>query len=355
MYKKYIRQILFLKDPETVHNSIIMLGKILSKIKLSRLLRFLYVLKDEKLENNVLGIHFSNPIGLSAGFDKNAELIDFIPDLGFGFIEVGSITANPCKGNPKPRLFRLVKDKGIIVNYGLANKGVLAIHKKLIGKKFRIPVGVSIAKTNDANIKGKVSIDDYFKSFNIMKDIGNYITINISCPNVGDGRSFEDPKLLEALLKKIKNIKRDEKILLKISPDIKIKKLNLILKLSETYNVDGFIISNLTKDRNGLHKDKNLKYPGGVSGSHVSLKSNNLIKYVYKKTKGKFVIIGVGGVFDGKDAYEKIRDGASLVQLITGMIYEGPSIVKKINDELVRLLERDGLKNIKEAIGKNIT
>ena len=353
MYK-YIKPILFKQDPERVHNRMLRLGRFMGMSRLSRLLRGMFVYRDERLENNVLGINFKNPIGLAAGFDKNAYLTNFIPDIGFGFIEVGSMTANACEGNPKPRLHRLINDKGIIVNYGLANQGVERIHKRLKGKKFRIPVGISIAKTNDASIKGDESVNDYFKGFESMKDIGDYITINISCPNTGDGRSFEDPVLLEGLLKKIKSQRSKEIIFLKISPDIDKKNLDKILGFSGKYGINGFVISNLTKKRDGLSSDENLKHSGGISGVPTAKKSNELIKYVYGKTKGKFTIIGCGGVFSGADAYEKIKNGASLIQMITGMIFEGPGIIKKINMELAELLEKDGYSNIREAIGKNV-
>ena len=354
MYKKYIRPILFKFDPESIHNLIIYLGRFMAFTKISRLLRVNFVFKDKRLENEVMGIKFENPVGLSAGFDKNAQLSDFIPDLGFGFIEIGSVSANSCEGNPKPRLHRLIKDNAIIVHYGLANQGAEKIYQRLKDKQFRIPFGVSIAKTNDSTIKGEKSVEDYFKSFELLKSIGDYITINISCPNSGDGRSFEDPILLESLLKKIEKVRKNERIVLKISPDINERNLNSVIALSNKYNINGFIISNLSKKRENLSEDENLKYVGGISGKPIRHKSDELIKKVYRKTKGKFVIIGSGGIFSGEDAYRKIKNGASLIQLITGMIYEGPGIVKKINQELVELLEKDGHKSIKNAIGSNI-
>lgn len=353
MYKK-IRPILFKSDPEKIHNLIILLGRFLAFTKLSLLLRKKFVYKNKKLENNILGIKFANPIGLAAGFDKNAQLIDFIPDLGFGFMEVGSITAKPCEGNPKPRLHRLVKDKALIVNYGLSNKGAEKIFKKINRKNPKIPLGINIAKTNDSSIKDQASVEDYFQSFKLLKNLGDYITINISCPNSGDGKSFEDPILLENLLKKISEIRKNEKIFLKLSPNIDKIDLNKILELAKQYKIDGFVISNLSKKRENLSKNPKLKFKGSISGKPSRKDSNALIKYVYKKTKGKFVIIGCGGVFSGKDAYEKIKNGASLIQLITGMIFEGPGVIKKINKELVKLLEKDGYENIKEAVGKNV-
>ncbi|MBT4165444.1 quinone-dependent dihydroorotate dehydrogenase [archaeon] len=352
MYKKFIKPILFKFNPEFVHDTINLTARFASVTRTSRILRPLFVYKNEKLENQILNINFKNPIGLAAGFDKNAQLTNFMPDLGFGFMEVGSITSNPCEGNPKPRLHRLVKGKGIIVNYGLTNNGAENITKKLKNKKFRIPIGISIAKTNDSSIKGDASIQDYFKSFQLAKDIADYITINISCPNVGDGRSFEDPELLEKLLKKIKTKQTNKPIFLKLSPDIKKDNLNKIIQLAENYNIDGFIASNLTKDRTNIDLEGKGKFKGGISGKPTQDKSNQLIKYIYKKTNGKFIIIGCGGVFNGKDAYEKIKAGASLIQIVTGLIFEGPSILKKINKELVELLEKDNYKNIQDAVGK---
>lgn len=354
MYKKFIRPILFRLDPERVHNATILLGRFMAFSKLSLLLRKSFVFKDKNLENKIMGIKFENPIGLSAGFDKNAHLIDFVPDLGFGFIEVGSVTAAPCEGNPRPRLHRLINDKAIIVNYGLANEGTERICNRIKNEKPRIPVGISIAKTNDSNIRGDASIDDYFRSFEIMRNIGNYITLNISCPNVGDGRSFEDPVLLDKLLIKIDKIRVSEKILLKISPDINKKDIDKILILADKYKINGFVISNLTKNRKGLSKDNNLKYKGGISGKPTAAKSNKLIRYVFGKSRGRFIIIGCGGVFNGLDAYEKIKNGASLIQMISGMIFEGPGVIRKINEELAMLLKKDGYKNIKEAIGANV-
>lgn len=346
MYEKLIKPILFKKDPEVVHDRMLFLGKMFGSFFISRkLIEGLYVYKNTKLNIEIDGIKFENPVGLSAGFDKNGVLIDIIPSVGFGFMEIGSVTANASKGNPKPRLFRVPENQGIIVNYGLCNDGAKVIRDRLAKKKFRFPVGISIAKTNDVNIKGDESVKDYLKGYEIMKNIGDYNTINISCPNVGDGRSFEDPKLLGKLLKKIV---KNKPLYLKVSPEIDKKNLDKIIGLSN--DVDGFVVSNLTKDKKLLEKISS-KVEGGLSGKLTQKKADELIKYIYNKTKGKKTIIGVGGIFTAEDAYKKIRNGASLLQLITGMIYKGPGVVKEINKGLVKLLERDGFSNIKDAIG----
>jgi len=354
MYKTICRPILFMFDAEFVHNNFILIGRILSFTKLSKLLVPFLVYKNKKLEQEICGIKFDNPVGLSAGFDKNANIISLMKDIGFGFSEVGSITNKSCLGNEKPRVHRLLNEKAIIVNYGLVNDGADKISNKLKNKHFRIPVGINIAKTNDSNIKKEESVNDYFESFRKLKGLGNYITINISCPNSGDGKSFEDPILLEKLLKKITTIRKKEILFLKISPNLDKKRVDKIIFLVRKYKLNGFVISNLTKDRSKLKEDRKLKYKGGISGSPTRKKSNEMIRYVYEKTKGEFVIVGSGGIFNGTDAYEKIKNGANLVQLITGMIYEGPAVIKKINKELVRLLEGEGYSNISEAVGKGV-
>lgn len=345
VYKYLLRPVLFQIDPEKVHNTALKFGSFLGKFFVSRkILALFYDYEDYRLNVSIKGINFRNPVGLAAGFDKNGVLPSVISSVGFGFEEIGSVTALPCEGNLKPRLFRLPKDKALVVNYGLCNDGAEIVCKRL--KKCDVPIGINIAKTNDKAIKGNDSVEDYYKSYRIVKDSVDYITINISCPNSGDGRSFEDSKLLEKLLSKIKI---NKPVFLKISPDIDKKNLNQVISLSKKYNVTGFVVSNLTHDKSLLKSENS--FTGGFSGLCLKEKSNSLIKQIYKKTKGKFIIVGVGGIFSAEDAYKKIRNGASLVQLITGMIYEGPSLIKEINKGLVKLLEKDGFKNIQEAVG----
>ena len=355
LYEKLAKPIFFKIDPEVTHDLMTNVGAVLGSNFVTRLLTsFFFNYKNKRLNITIKGIEFPNPVGLAAGFDKNGKLTDLMPYVGFGFEEIGSITASPCGGNPRPRLFRLPKDNAIIVNYGLCNDGVEKVVDRIKNKRFRIPVGISIAKTNDSTINGDDSVDDYYKSFYFAKHIGDYITINISCPNTGDGRSFEDPLLLEKLLKKIG--KTNKTIFLKLSPDLPRERLDKIIKLSEKYSISGFILTNLTHDRSKLKTSKSELdgKKGGVSGWAVRNKSLDMLKYVYKKTKGKFVIISVGGIFSAEDAYERIKNGASLVQLITGMIYKGPALIKHINTGLVKLLERDGYNNISEAIGADV-
>lgn len=324
---KSIRWILFQFDPEKVHIFFIKLGKKIQKIKFARrMFRYWFRYQNQRLEQNILGIKFKNPIGLSAGFDKNGEIINLIEDLGFGFEEIGSISAKPCKGNKGIRLKRRTKKKSLWVNLGLNNEGVDKICARLAGKKFNIPVGLNIAKTNcTETINLKKAIEDYIytiKKFYSCK-IGDYFTINISCPNVRE-ISFAPSQLLDELMKKISRAKIKKPIFIKLSPTISEKELDKIIELSNKYPIAGFICSNLLKSESG----------GGLSGKELQKSADDLIAEVYKKTKGEKIIIGVGGIFNEEDVYKKIKLGANLVQLITGMIYEGPAVVGKINHRL---------------------
>ncbi len=356
LYKNIVKQIFFRFDPETVHDRMINLGRFLGSFHITRgLIRLIYSYSNNKLEQTVLGIRFSNPIGLSAGFDKDAILTDILPCVGFGFAEVGSITGEPCEGNPKPRLWRLKKSKSLIVYYGLKNDGCEKISERLNSKDFKIPIGTSIAKTNSQKtVETNAGVKDYVKAFSKFTNIGSYFTINISCPNTFGGQPFTNAKKLDKLLNQICKIPTKKLIFLKISPDLNKKNIDAILEVASHHGIHGFICTNLTKKRNNKRIiDDYVPEKGGMSGKVVEDLSNKLIKYVYNKTKGKFIIIGCGGIFSAKDAYKKIRLGASLIQLITGMIFEGPQLISDINLGLIKLLEKDGFNNISEAIGVN--
>ena len=359
LYKNILQPIFFHIDPENVHDTMIFLGKFLGSNFITKwITSILFNYSNKKLEQNILGIQFKNPIGLSAGFDKNADITEIVPSVGFGFEEIGSITGEPCKGNPKPRLWRLKKSQGLIVYYGLKNDGCEKIEKKLKSEKFSIPIGVSIAKTNCIQtVKKEVGINDYVKAFSTLKDIGNYITINISCPNAFGGQPFTKAEDLNDLLTEIEKIPCNKPVFLKLPPDLSTKELDDIINVCNNHRVDGFICTNLTKDRTNEEikrhlKDSDIKMVGGISGKPIKELSTKMIKYIYQKTKGRYIIIGCGGVFSAEDAYEKIKAGASLIQLITGMIFEGPQLISEINQGLVELLEKDGYKNISKAIGR---
>lgn len=355
-YKYGLKQILFQIDPEKVHDRVLVYGKKFGKNKfMKKIISFLFSYNNEILEQKIKGIKFSNPVGLAAGFDKDAELIEILPSIGFGFHEIGSITGKPCEGNSKPRLWRLKRSKGLVVYYGLKNDGCEEISNRIKDYDFKIPLGTSIARTNDeSTVELNEGIKDYVKSFKKFKDIGDYFAINISCPNTCGGEPFTNPKYLDKLFERIDEIETNKPIFLKLAPNLSEKNLDEIIEVSRKYKIDGFICTNLSKKRDySKIIDKNVPSKGGISGKLAEESSNETIKYIYSKTKGEFIIIGCGGIFTAEDAYKKIRLGASLIQLITGMIYEGPQIISEINQGLVKLLKKDGYSNISEAVGKS--
>jgi dihydroorotate dehydrogenase len=354
LYKAFFRPIFFQFDPETVHGLMIGAGKFLGSNFLTRnLVAFLFSYSNEKLEQKILGIKFSNPIGLAAGFDKDGVLTDILPSVGFGFAEIGSVTGEQCEGNPKPRLWRLKESKGLVVYYGLKNEGCEKVSSRLKNKSFPIPVGINVAKTNSPKTVGlEEGTMDYVKAFETFTDIGNYLAINISCPNAFGGQPFTSPTRLDHLLSEIDKITTEKPVFLKVSPDTSKEEIDGIIEVAINHRVDGFICSNLTEKReNKKISEKDAPKRGGISGKPVEDLANDLISYLYQKTNRRFIIIGCGGVFSAGDAYKKIKLGASLVQLLTGMIFEGPQLISEINQGLVRLLQRDGFKNISEAVG----
>lgn len=351
VYKWVLKPIFFQFQPETIHDIMSFFLKFAGKFPPTRALaRWCFGYSNDALRQNILGITFPNPIGLSAGFDKNANLIEIMPSLGFGFTEVGSITAKPYQGNIKPRLYRLPEYNALRVNYGLKNLGAEILGKHLRSQKWAVPVGISIAKTNAPETSEiHTGIADYFFTYQIFKDTGNYFTINISCPNTCEDKPiFAEPANLDLLLTKLFSVEKTKPVFIKLSPDLPGGQLTDILEVCRKHPVDGFVCTNLTKINSFHHEGK-----GGFSGKIVEDLSNQLIKKVYEFYQGKKIIIGVGGIFTAEDAYKKIKAGASLLQMITGMIYLGPQAVSDINLGLVKLLKIDGYKNMEEAVGKS--
>jgi len=356
-YRCIIKPILFRFDPEDVHDAMIRFSSWTGqRIIVRNIISRCFAYRHSSLEQDVLGIHFSNPVGLSAGFDKNAQIIDAIGSIGFGFSEVGSITGEPCAGNPKPRLWRLPKSKAIMVWFGLKNDGADAVANRLRNQSFPIPIGTSIARTNDATtIDLEKGIADYAKAFTAFANIGSYFTINISCPNTCGGEPFTSPERLDQLLAAVGVIPTKKPIFLKLPADISFDDCNALIAVAQHHRVHGFIVSNLTKQRESSGIDTSeigTDMKGGISGKPTFDRSNALIAHIFQGFGDRFVIIGAGGIFSAADAYDKILNGASLVQLITGMIYEGPQCISEINRGLVQLLKCDGFNTISEAVGK---
>ena len=343
MYKILVRPLLFLLDAEKAHYFTFSLIRFLSKIGFSSIFRSLYVVSDKRLEREVFGLKFKNPVGLAAGFDKDARLFNEFSDFGFGFVEIGTLTPKPQDGNPKPRLFRLKSDQAIINRMGFNNSGVFDAVERL-KKDHRVLVGGNIGKNkvtpNDEAVK------DYLICLDALFDYVDYFAVNVSSPNTPGLRELQDKEPLTALLKElkkentklaVKNEVKEKPILLKIAPDLTDDQLLDIITIVKDTNIDGVIATNTTIERKDLNSDLIFtEEKGGLSGKPVGNRSTEVIRFLAEKSGKAFPIIGVGGIHSEKDALEKLEAGADLVQLYTGFIYEGPSLVKRINKELLK-------------------
>jgi dihydroorotate dehydrogenase len=361
LYRNLLRKILFSCDSEAIHEFMTSLGETLGRLKpaadaMKSLVRF----EDPMLEQNLLNVKFQNPVGLAAGFDYEAKLTQILSSIGFGFETVGTITNFSYEGNPSPMLGRLQKSKSLMVNKGFKNLGVKETIKKLENLAFDIPVGISVGRSNNENCSTqKKSIEDIIKTFILFeksKVKRSYYELNISCPNLRGDVTFYPPKNLRELLHEVDGLHLKKPVLIKMPLE---KSDNEILEMINTitsYSPKGIILSNLSKNKKNKFLDPKevSKFPDGIgsfSGKPTEERSNELIKLAYKNFGKSLLIVGCGGIFNAKDAYTKIKLGASLVQLITGMIFEGPQLPAQISSELVELLKKDGLTNISEAIG----
>ena len=344
----FLRPFIFNLDPETAHDLAI------KSLKYNVLPKSLFTVEDEEILNTKLfGKIIDNPIGLAAGFDKSAEVYNEIFKIGFGFVEVGTVTPKKQYGNQKPRVFRLEKDQALINRLGFNNDGSDAIKKRIEHNAPDGLLGINIGPNKDTDNM----YNDFLSCAKTFFPIGDYITINISSPNTEGLRNFHEKENLEKLLIKINEIRKEsnfkKSFLLKISPDLDESSINNIVDLSLKNNINGIILTN-TSDKNRdklIDNQKNEK--GGLSGQPIKDLSTKIIKKFYKKLNGKIPIIGVGGVDSGEAAFEKIAAGASAIQLYTGMIYKGPMIVKDIKKGLITKLSEKGFKNVSEAVGSN--
>ena len=338
MYKKIILPFLFLFDPEKVHNFTFLFFKISLNLPfIGFFIEKIYSVKNNKLERKLFGLEFKNPVGLAAGFDKNAKLYKELSRFGFGFVEIGTVTPEPQQGNPKKRLFRLTNDQGIINRMGFNNDGMAKIALRLKKNKNTL-IGGNIGKNK--NTPNTQAVNDYLLCFNHLYEFVDYFVVNVSSPNTPNLRELQNKDSLSLILKSLKdeNLKKTKPkpILLKISPDLSYQNLSEIVDLVVSLKIDGIIATNTTINRDNLiseHKNES----GGLSGRPVAKKSNEVIKYISEKSNGLIPIIGVGGIHSAQDAIDKIKAGADLVQIYTGFIYEGPSLIKSINKTLVNL------------------
>ena len=331
-----IRRILFLFDAELIHEFSVKAIKLLCLLPFSKqILRYFFHINTKALERNLFGLKFKNPVGLAAGFDKNAECYNEFSNFGFGFIEIGTVTPLPQPGNPKKRIFRLVEDKSLINRLGFNNKGLDEITKNL-RKKRDIIIGANIGK--NFFTENKDGHKDYLKCLQGLHDLVDYFAINISSPNTKNLRQFHDKDLLKPLLESLINYNNNQSsrkpMLLKISPDLDTKQLDDIISLVSELKINGIIATNTTISRDNL-KSKHQNEIGGLSGELLKEKSNYIIKYLRKKLDNNFPIIGVGGIMTKDDAIEKLNSGADLIQLYTGFIYKGPGLIRDINKAII--------------------
>ena len=343
MYKAIIRPILFWFDPEKVHHFTFSLIRTLSKLPgCKSLFKKMYLVEDKKLERELFGLTFKNPVGLAAGFDKDAKLYNELSNFGFGFIEIGTLTPKPQDGNPKKRLFRLKEDSAIINRMGFNNGGVEEAVDRLKNPSTSLRArGVLIGGNIGKNkvTPNEDAVKDYEICFNALFDYVDYFVVNVSSPNTPNLRALQDKEPLTELLKSLQVLNfqksKSKPILLKIAPDLTNEQLDDIIDIVKTTKIDGVIATNTTISREGL-QSKNKSEIGGMSGKPLKSRSTEVIKYLSEKSNKAFPIIGVGGIHSAEDALEKIEAGADLVQLYTGFIYEGPKLITSINKALLQ-------------------
>ncbi len=361
-YTYIAKPLLFRFKPDGVHDSLVKFGTHVQKHHVLRsAIETSWAYKnDAMLSQTINGVAFHNPVGLSAGFDKNIVLARLIKSVGFGFMEGGSLTLHACDGNPRPWFYRLPKTKSIVVYAGLANVGVQAIIqtvKNYPASTFSdFPLNISVAKTNSKETcTDKEAINDYIGSLMQLQRANacSMYTLNISCPNTYGGEPFTTPKRLESLLEAVDTLELKKPLFIKMPAHLPWEEFNELLKVAQRHSIQGLTISNLAKDRGQAKLMDHLpeSVEGNLSGEPTRELSNDLIRKTYEQYGDRFTIIGVGGIFSAEDAYEKIRLGATLVELITGLIFEGPQLIGQINSGLAQLLAQDGYSTISEAIG----
>ncbi len=365
IYRKIAAPIFFLWDSEPIHEFFLDLGEFMVKVPGAKFLtKIFFQVKNKSLETTVAKINFPNPIGLAAGFDHEAQLPGIIGELGFGFESVGTVTNGAYGGNPYPRLKRLVKSKAILVNKGFKSSGMKNVIEKIIkrNEKWSAPVGISIGRTNTTEHNThEDAIVDVLQAFKTAIDSSlpfSYFELNISCPNLLKDISFYDPEPFAKILQAIKSLNFKKPLFIKMPIGLNDDKIKALLDVCLQFNIAAVIFGNLQHDRNNPafdqqevseYKDKR----GNWSGMPCQARSDDLVKLAYTYTNGKLPIIGCGGIFNAEDAYRKIKNGASLIQMVAATIFEGPQVAGEICADLPKLLAKDGYKNISEAVGAN--
>lgn len=367
-YSELVRPLLFKLDPERVHRRTIGLGRRLSRWSAGRTaLRRFASWQSPKLSMELLGLTFRNPVGLAAGFDKHAEIYPLIADLGFGHMEIGSVSLRPWPGNPSPTLLRLPLDHGLINRPGLNSHGAEAVAARIGAAGFEIPTGINLVKTADPRIVSDEAIQDYAAVVEKFRQTGAFITLNLSCPNSADGRTFEDPELFSRLMAAVDksvwpSANSPRRLFIKLSPDLESPILNRLLEIAESFQVSGYVIANTTVRRELLKTPAPVLArfgPGGLSGAPIRPYTRAMVQHVARRVDRRRVLIACGGIgCDPKsdpsaEVWEYLNLGASMVQIHTGLIYSGPSIVGRINRGLVRILDRIGVSSLSEYLGNH--
>ena len=361
LYKNLIRPLLFLGDPEKAHEQTLAL---LSRITpFEPLLEQMLSVRDARLQVRLGSLIFPNPVGLAGGFDKNAIAVRAVAGFGFGFIEIGAVTALAQPGNPKPRLYRLPQDQALINRLGFNNEGAAVIAARLKalrenGRSLKVPLGINLGRSKIVSTKDAVA--DFLSAFDQLYRYGDFFTLNVSSPNTPQLRDLQEKSLLQGLLQAIQEKNRElagrfthkpKPVLVKIAPDMEFSQVDDIIDVALREKISGIIATNATAFlRETLASGS--KEPGGLSGKPLRALATSFVRHLYRTIGAELPIIGVGGIFTAEDAYEKIKAGASAVQIYTGFVYEGPTAVKRINQGLIRLMERDGFRSISEAVGR---
>lgn len=351
-----LRSILFQLNPELAHHWVKASGFVWPSFLVSKLTH----VRSSRLEVNVSGIHFSNPVGLAAGFDKNAEMISMLYSLGFGFLELGSVTLKKCEGNPQPRIFRLPKDKSMINRMGLPNVGVDDFVSNILKSKARFPLLVNVAKAPSSVSKTpEKSIEEIIHVLQKIPEVGSIVILNLSCPNTSDGKTFESPGSFEKLAKEVALFRKEKKearpYWIKISPDLEDDDRTKIIEKAIDHGMDGFVVGNTSTSRENLTTSKQQLQKighGGLSGAAITERSNQQLEKVFRQVGDSKTLVGVGGIMGLKDLAAKLARGASLFEVYTGLIYGGPLFIRRLNRGLDALCHRLGVKNYLELRGQ---
>ncbi len=361
MYEKIVKPVLFLFDPEVMHHFFNWVGRLLGSNGLTRWLVRMVCgpVNDPILETNIAGVKLAHPLGVGAGFDKEGTIINILKEVGFSYVEAGTVTGRMSPGNPRPRLWRLPEDRALVVNYGLVSSGADAARQRFAkdSEQWPIPVGISVAKSNVPNLSGEAGLEDLLSAFQKLQLYADYVTVNVSCPNVGDSCQYcENADLYRELLRRLNELSPFKPVFFKLSPELTEERMLEILRDTEPYGwVKGFIMCNLTHSREGLISPKlKADMSGGVSGPGLKSKADAALAFMAKYGRPRFEFIGIGGINTAEDIYRKIRLGASAVQVVTGLIYHGPLWPGRVMRELSVKLKEDGFKNVKEAIGVDL-